>query len=94
MDVFSNGYVGGEEENEARASVEKMHENELGQTRKVNESSICRRKSKRTRRVIMFPKFMRDSALFGIVEFFFNGYQILVRTRNTGYLTWTMRLIA
>lgn len=95
MDVFSNGCVGGEGKNEPLASVEEMHENELGQTRKVNEGSICRHRSKRTRRVMMFHKFMRDSALLGIVELFLNGKQNrMARTRNTGYLTWMMRLIA
>ena len=29
---------------------------------------ICRHKSKRTRRLIIFPKFMRDSALLRIVK--------------------------
>jgi len=48
-----------------------MHDNELGQTRtnwKVNKLNICRHKSKLTRRVIIFPKFMRDSALLRIFE--------------------------
>jgi hypothetical protein len=47
-----------------------MDDNELGQTGancKVSNLNICRNKYKRTRRVVIFAKFMRNSALFKIV---------------------------
>jgi hypothetical protein len=76
----------------------KMYENELGQTRtswKVNNLNSRRHKSKRTRRVIIFPRFMRDSALFEMVGAPFNGKQTeMARTRSTWCLTWVMRFIA
>ena len=56
----------------------KMHDNELGQTRtnwKVNNLNVCRYKFRRTRRVIIFPKFTMNSALFKIVEVHFNGQE-------------------
>ena len=62
-----------------------MHDNEQGQTKtnwKVNNLYICRQESKHTRRVIIFPKFMRDSALFRIVEVLFNGRQTEWRERE------------
>jgi hypothetical protein len=61
-----------------------MHD-ELGQTKtnwKVNSLNICRQKSKRTRRVMIFPKFMRDSALLRIVEIHYNGQEIKWRIRE------------
>ena len=83
MDVFSKGC--GEEKNEPCASDRNMHDNELGQTRtnwKVNKLNICRHKSKLTRRVIIFPKFMRDSALLRIFEVPSNGQQTEWRVRE------------
>jgi hypothetical protein len=45
--------------------------------------NICRHKYKRTRRVIIFPKFMRDSALLRILgEVPFNGRQAEWRVRE------------
>jgi hypothetical protein len=35
---------------------------------KVYNLDVCRHESERTRRVIIFVKFMRDSALFRITE--------------------------
>jgi hypothetical protein len=40
---------------------------------KVNNLNISGHKLKRTKRVIIFAKFMRDSALLRIVEILYNG---------------------
>lgn len=68
----------------------KTHENELGQTRtnwKVNNLNSCRCKYKRTRRVIIFPRFTRDSALFEMVEVGKQKTNRMARTRSTWCLT-------
>ena len=70
VDVFSKGCVWGRTKNEARASV-KMHDNELGQTRKnrkVNSLNTGKNESRHTRSVIIFPRFMKNNALIGISE--------------------------
>lgn len=63
----------------------KKHDDEPGQTRtncKVNNLNSRRHQSKRTRRVIIFPRFIIDSALFEMVEAPFNGKQAEWRVRE------------